>query len=355
MRKYILKYKHKFIITMVFKMLSSALWVYTAIVIQNLVDTAVDGKLNEFSRATMIAIVYFLSFVVILFISDFAKSCYVKSTVQYLKSQIFNGVMHKNFKDFNSKPSADYISVLTNDINLLEKNYIDPIIELTGEIVTFIVTLYILLKISVPITMVLIFTGLVMFLVPYLFNNSINTRQTCLSEDTSSFTGVLKDLFDGFEIIKSYSMEDASNDEFNNSNIKLEKSRQKFNIFIALTGALSLMLSLVCQFSGVIMVGYFVLKGTLSIGVLTAVMQLGNVFSEEILKKSILNSGLYKFLDLKDINYQVGENGSRLSGGQKQRIAIARALVQERPILILDEATSALDINTSLEIENTMK
>lgn len=75
-------------------------------------------------------------------------------------------------------------------------------------------------------------------------------------------------------------------------------------------------------------------------------------YSEKEMQEAIEKSGVAKFLDGElTLEDKVGEKGSLLSGGQKQRIAIARALIQNKPIILLDEGTSALDPQTAGEIE----
>ncbi|MFL2666557.1 MAG: ABC transporter ATP-binding protein [Flavobacteriaceae bacterium] len=64
----------------------------------------------------------------------------------------------------------------------------------------------------------------------------------------------------------------------------------------------------------------------------------------------------YEFIEKIEnkLDSNVGDSGGKLSGGQKQRISIARAVLNNPPIMILDEATSSLDSESEKLVQDAL-
>ncbi len=84
---------------------------------------------------------------------------------------------------------------------------------------------------------------------------------------------------------------------------------------------------------------------------------LGNINAtpEEITAAATI-ANAHKFILHKEHGYDtnIGDRGMKLSGGERQRITIARAVLQNPPILILDEATSSLDTESERLVQDAI-
>ena len=77
----------------------------------------------------------------------------------------------------------------------------------------------------------------------------------------------------------------------------------------------------------------------------------------EELEKVIKVTGIDKFLKEKNIslNFLLEENGHNVSDGERKRILLARALLQNKKVLILDETTNGIDILSEENIVRKVK
>ncbi|MCL2556496.1 MAG: ABC transporter ATP-binding protein/permease [Firmicutes bacterium] len=77
--------------------------------------------------------------------------------------------------------------------------------------------------------------------------------------------------------------------------------------------------------------------------------------TDEDVRAAAQNAGIDHFIKSQPLGYDMllDENTS-ISAGQKQLVTIARAIIENAPMLILDEATSAVDTRTEVLIQEAM-
>jgi len=90
---------------------------------------------------------------------------------------------------------------------------------------------------------------------------------------------------------------------------------------------------------------------------LAANISLGtNGSTENEIMEAAKIANAHNFIATKEEKYNtnIGDRGMKLSGGERQRITIARAVLQNPPILILDEATSSLDTESERLVQDAI-
>ncbi len=193
-----------------------------------------------------------------------------------LKQDIFKGLLAKDYVAFHEHNCADYLSNLTNDVNLIETNYITPFLMMIGDVILFVGTTAVLVWINPWVTLAMFGMGILLMIVPTLFGRALESRQNKVSEEQSTFTIRIKDILEGYEVIKSYRMTSSVTHEFKEVNGKLEQYKFKSAHLKGIAQAISMIFAIGTQIAGMAIAGYFVIKGSMSVGDLFAVVQLGN-------------------------------------------------------------------------------
>lgn len=273
---HIRKNKLLFILTILTSIIASLGYVFMAVLLQQLLDIAIDKNFQQFLRLVVFSIIYFVVLGFSLYLQSLLSKKVICKIMLQIRSDVFRGTINHNIEDFEKKNTADYISVVTNDVKMLEDNFLLPLFEVIQYTVIFISSFVLMIYFDIIVTICVVAAIAVMILVPSLLGGTLEKKQNMFSSKLADFTANLKDILSGFEIIKSYSMVKSVIQRFDKVNTETINSKYSVDRLFALNEGLSAFLALMVQIVVLFLSAYFIITGRITVGTLLGMVQVSS-------------------------------------------------------------------------------
>ena len=272
--KYLFKYKLLFFTRVLTISLAALSVICFDFMMGFIVDIFSNGETEKFVPIILASIFLIILLFVTEYIDGYVMSSYIKNTVNYLRCDIFTKILNKDMKDFFLDNSGKYISILYNDIKIIEDSLLNNIFLVISSFISFIISLLFLFSISPSIVIFIVIFGILGFVIPNALSKKLIIEKNNYSHNLEEITSVTKDLFSGFEVIKGFNIGSKINTIFKNSSNTVESTKKKCSILESIIKGFSLSFSVTVYLGVLILGGYLMYKGEISVGTAIIIIQL---------------------------------------------------------------------------------
>ena len=272
--KYLFKYKLLFFSRILTISLAALSVICFDFMMGFIVDIFANGETEKFVPIILASIFLIILLFVTECLDGYVMSSYVKNTVNYLRCDIFTKILNKDMKDFSLDNSGKYISILYNDVKIIEDNLLNNIFLIISSFISFIISLIFLFSISPSIVIFIVIFGILGFIIPNALSKKLIVEKNNYSHNLEEITSVTKDLFSGFEVIKGFNIGRKINNIFKNSSNTVESTKKKCSILESIIKGFSLSFSVTVYLGVLILGGYLMYKGEISVGTAIIIIQL---------------------------------------------------------------------------------
>ena len=128
--KYLFKYKGLCIAALAFICIYSILNTFIALAMKLIIDVIFDiNGLNMIFKVLLFIVGLLLSIAVVSVVRTALVSKLNKNVIKSIRQDIFEKVINMDIVEFQKNYSSDFISILNNDVTIVEENYFAPIYE----------------------------------------------------------------------------------------------------------------------------------------------------------------------------------------------------------------------------------
>lgn len=340
MTKYLFYDKKKFVAIILMKIIQIAAFLYSALLIRDLINFALYEQKHE---KLMSYVIFTAGYCLVLFvlqqITGVLVNSYQKKCIYLLRTKYFESILKTAYAKVMKKNAAYYISALTNDMNMIAQDYVAAVFAVINSVITLIITFLYTFMLSWKIALLMTGLSVLLLLLPLLFQNSINRKSYELSQSYERYMSAVKDVLGGYTSVKVYQAEEVMRDHVEKEcqAVYLD-SKKKENIVVTLSSCTSVLANMI-KLSLIIISVYLVLSSDIDVGTITAIINLSGAFYSPVMELSgqigaVLGSRMIRYkLDNMLHALKSEENLDKTITGELVLEQVGFSYVKERKIL----------------------
>lgn len=274
MLKYIFKLDLITILYIVVAPISAIFTIGLAYVMQLILNTATQNDVSKFAEVFIISIVYILLSTFIDYLYKFLKALKLKKMTENLRNDLVYKLLRKDIKQFNDYENSYFDNIFMNDIPHIENSYFNVILYGYYEFISFFVSLFLIIELNFYLALFVILLCCIQLIIPNvtgkfsskLVNNNSSTNEKYISN--------VKEIVQGFEIIKTFNLEETIHLKHSNINNKNQNAKLKSRSFSMFVNSISFLVGEFMYVGTLLISSIFVILGKLPIGSILASSQL---------------------------------------------------------------------------------
>ena len=248
--------------------------VVSAMLFRTLIDCAVEGQPDAFLQAAICLAGLFLGEDLLSTANRFLYEWAHASLENQLKERLFSCILHKDYTTVTAIHSGEWIARLTSDTVVVIGGIMDILPNLGGMMTRLTGALVALLLLQPTFFYVLVPTGIVMIVLTASLRRVLKHLHKKIQEANASVLSFLQERIESLMILRVFAMERQTLQEAAQRMKKHKAARMRRN---SLSNLCNFGFGLVvdtCYLLSAIYCGYGILKGNISYGTFTAVLQL---------------------------------------------------------------------------------
>ncbi len=272
------------------------LGVLFALASQYVVDAAVDrNKQLLFASAGVLLAIIIIQIVVRIVGQSLELTTTAKLNMK-IRSQLFSSILKRDYSAQANYHSGDLLTRLSDDTYVVAEGIVALIPTAISLIVGLIYAFYAIARLDSVFVAIFLLGGIILFFALNLFKTLTKTLHKNVQETEGKVRSFYQEAFASILMIKVFSIEDSiakNGDKLQNDNFRAILKRRILSIFAS--GSLGFIFSMGSLFA-LIRSAFRLYAGTISFGVLTAMLQLVNQIQTPFANLSGLLTSYYTIL-----------------------------------------------------------